>query len=63
MSEATFKSAVNYVKSLPPNGSVQPSPETKLKFYSLFKQATEGPLDVKKHKQPSRLNVIARMKW
>jgi acyl-CoA-binding protein len=34
--------------------------ETKLKFYALYKQATSGP---NKEKQPSRLNIVARMKW
>eukprot|EP01012_Entosiphon_sulcatum_P044963 TRINITY_DN59850_c0_g1_i1.p1 TRINITY_DN59850_c0_g1~~TRINITY_DN59850_c0_g1_i1.p1 ORF type:complete len:100 (-),score=18.74 TRINITY_DN59850_c0_g1_i1:1-273(-) len=54
--EEQFHEAVKYVQTAP--GSQ--SNETKLKFYAYFKQATEGP---NKTKEPSRLNMVARMKW
>lgn len=34
--------------------------ELKLKFYGLFKQATDGPCN---EKEPGRLQVVERMKW
>jgi acyl-CoA-binding protein len=34
--------------------------ELKLKFYGLYKQATDGPCN---EKEPSRLQVVKRMKW
>ena len=41
-------------------GPYQPSTSTKLKFYSLFKQATEGPCNAP---QPPFYNITARTKW
>lgn len=53
-----FESAVNYVQNGPSISDI--TNEIKLKFYALYKQATSGP---NKEKQPSRLNIVARMKW
>lgn len=41
-------------------GSYQPSNEMMLKFYSLFKQASEGPCTQRK---PAFYNVVNRAKW
>lgn len=38
-----FESALAIVRSLPKDGPVKPSNDTKLKFYAYYKQATEGP--------------------
>jgi acyl-CoA-binding protein len=41
-------------------GPYQPSNDTKLKFYGLFKQATEGTCDIPK---PAFYDVVGRYKW
>nr|AEE61380.1 unknown [Dendroctonus ponderosae] len=41
--EEKFNAAVNVIRSLPKNGSYQPSNELMLRFYAYFKQATLGP--------------------
>jgi len=46
--EERFQAAVNVIKGLPKNGPYQPSTSMMLKFYGLFKQATEGGCDQKK---------------
>eukprot|EP00127_Corallochytrium_limacisporum_P005113 Clim_evm19s199 gene=Clim_evmTU19s199 len=58
--EERFTLAVETVQGLPSNGPVQPSNTDKLNFYSLYKQATNGPCNVP---QPGIFNVIARAKW
>ncbi|KAG8194746.1 hypothetical protein JTE90_026391 [Oedothorax gibbosus] len=58
--EEKFLSAVEIIRSLPKSGSIQPSNDTKLKFYSYFKQATEGPCDAPK---PSFWEVVNKAKW
>ncbi|XP_014217632.1 acyl-CoA-binding domain-containing protein 5 [Copidosoma floridanum] len=58
--EEKFKAAVNVIKSLPKNGAYQPSHELMLKFYSYFKQATEGPCTSSK---PAFWEVVKKAKW
>ncbi|XP_055948088.1 acyl-CoA-binding domain-containing protein 5-like [Argiope bruennichi] len=58
--EEKFKAAVEIIKGLPKSGSIQPSNDTKLKFYSYFKQATEGPCELPK---PGFWDVVNRAKW
>ncbi|XP_044747466.1 acyl-CoA-binding domain-containing protein 5 [Coccinella septempunctata] len=41
--EQKFEAAVNVIRSLPKNGSYQPSNDLLLRFYAFYKQATEGP--------------------
>ncbi|KAK7195072.1 Acyl CoA binding protein [Novymonas esmeraldas] len=60
MSAADFNAAVAYVRSLPKGGSVQLDTRTKLEFYSLYKQATEGDV---KGSQPWAVQIEARAKW
>merc|ERR1712137_677870 len=55
-----FCLAVDYIQNLLPSGPYNPSNDEKLQFYSLFKQATEGPC---KQKKPSVFNLIAKAKW
>ncbi|CAG7821947.1 unnamed protein product [Allacma fusca] len=58
--EAKFTAAVKVIKSLPSDGPYQPSNDTKLKFYSLYKQATEGQCS---QARPAFWDVIGRVKW
>lgn len=48
------------IQSLPKNGSFQPTNEMMLKFYSFYKQATEGPC---KLTRPGFWDPIGRYKW
>ncbi|XP_045508166.1 acyl-CoA-binding domain-containing protein 5 isoform X1 [Colias croceus] len=58
--EEKFHAAVNVIRSLPKTGSYQPSNEMMLKFYSYFKQGTEGTCTKPK---PGFWDVINRAKW
>ncbi|CAJ1021527.1 Acyl CoA binding protein, putative [Leishmania guyanensis] len=60
MSDSDFDAAVLYVRSLPKDGPVQLDNGSKLKFYSLYKQGTEGDV---KGAQPWAVQVEARAKW
>ncbi|KAM7378925.1 hypothetical protein PAMP_004513 [Pampus punctatissimus] len=44
--EAKFAAAVKVIRSLPEEGSFQPSDDMMLMFYSYYKQATLGPCDI-----------------
>ncbi|PAV25580.1 acyl-CoA-binding protein [Tamilnaduibacter salinus] len=56
--KAQFEEAVNYVQSA--EGDFEPSNETKLAFYALYKQATQGDVSGKK---PGMLDVVGRAKY
>ena len=56
----SFQQAVEYVRSLPADGPVQLGNEDKLKFYGLYKQATEGDVT---GSQPWAVQMEARAKW
>nr|XP_014349528.1 PREDICTED: acyl-CoA-binding domain-containing protein 5 [Latimeria chalumnae] len=58
--EKRFEAAVNVIQSLPKNGSFQPSNEMMLKFYSYYKQATQGPCNIPR---PGFWDPIGRYKW
>lgn len=58
--ETRFEAAVKVIQSLPKNGSFQPTNEMMLKFYSFYKQATEGPC---KLTRPGFWDPIGRYKW
>ncbi|VTJ87533.1 Hypothetical predicted protein [Marmota monax] len=58
--ETRFEAAVKVIQSLPKNGSFQPTNEMMLKFYSFYKQATEGPY---KLSRPGFWDPIGRCKW
>lgn len=55
-----FQAAVNVIKGLPKNGPYQPSPTMMLKFYGLYKQATEGACHQKK---PAFWDIVNKAKW
>jgi acyl-CoA-binding protein len=56
--EIKFKKAVYLIRNGPPKANT--STEEKLKFYSLYKQATEGDV---KGAQPWAVQFEARTKW
>ncbi|XP_030055140.1 acyl-CoA-binding domain-containing protein 5 isoform X2 [Microcaecilia unicolor] len=58
--QTRFEAAVKVIQSLPKNGSFQPSNEMMLKFYSFYKQATQGPCNVSR---PGFWDPIGRYKW
>ena len=58
--EEDFKAAANFVRSLPSDGPVKPDNDTKLKFYSFYKQATEGDV---KGDRPGMFSFEAKAKW
>jgi diazepam-binding inhibitor (GABA receptor modulating acyl-CoA-binding protein) len=53
-----FDEAVDYVQNA--EGGFEPSNDTKLQFYALYKQATEGDV---KGKKPGMLDVVGRAKY
>ncbi|CAJ0581203.1 unnamed protein product, partial [Mesorhabditis spiculigera] len=55
-----FRAGVAIIHSLPKDGPVKASISEKLQFYSLYKQATEGPCRVPK---PGFWNPIEVVKW
>ncbi|GAB1598346.1 acyl-CoA-binding domain-containing protein 5-like isoform X1 [Argonauta hians] len=55
-----FDAAVKVIRSLPKNGSFQPSNEMLLKFYAFYKQATEGQCTDPK---PNFWDVVKKAKW
>ncbi|XP_072749024.1 acyl-CoA-binding domain-containing protein 5-B [Anoplolepis gracilipes] len=58
--EEKFNAAVNVIRNLPKNGAYQPSHEIMLRFYSYYKQATEGPCQQSK---PAFWEVVKKAKW
>lgn len=52
-----FNDAISYVQS--GQGNAKPSNETKLKYYALYKQATEGDV---KGKKPGLTDFVGRAK-
>jgi len=58
--EQNFQKAVEMIKALPKDGSVKLQNEQKLKLYSLYKQATEGPCSAPK---PPFYDIIGKAKW
>ncbi|XP_052451929.1 acyl-CoA-binding domain-containing protein 5A isoform X4 [Carassius gibelio] len=58
--EQSFNAAVKVIQSLPSNGSFQPSNDMMLKFYSYYKQATQGPCNIPR---PGFWDPIGKAKW
>ncbi|TRY58527.1 hypothetical protein DNTS_004930 [Danionella cerebrum] len=58
--EERFKAAVKVIQSLPSNGSFQPSHDMMLKFYSYYKQATQGPCNIPR---PGFWDPVGKAKW
>ncbi|KAK0404734.1 hypothetical protein QR680_017600 [Steinernema hermaphroditum] len=55
-----FQAAVDIVQKLPKEGPVTASNDQKLKFYSLYKQATIGDVNTDR---PGIFSFIERAKW
>jgi len=55
-----FDKAVKMIQDLPKEGPYQPNNDEKLKFYSLFKQATVGKVNTKR---PGMLDFVGKAKW
>lgn len=55
-----FNAAVLIVQNMPKNGPVNTSNEQKLRFYSLFKQASVGPCN---KPRPPFWNIVEKYKW
>ncbi|KAM6953393.1 acyl-CoA-binding domain-containing protein 5A [Aplochiton taeniatus] len=60
LTELRFDAAVKVIKSLPPNGSFQPSNDMMLRFYSFYKQATIGPCNIPR---PGFWDAVGKAKW
>ncbi|RMZ93867.1 Acyl- -binding domain-containing 5 [Brachionus plicatilis] len=58
--EERFNELCQIVQSLPKEGDIKLTNDDKLKFYSYYKQATEGPCDTP---QPSIFKLVERAKW
>ncbi|VBB17698.1 Acyl-CoA-binding protein [Yasminevirus sp. GU-2018] len=58
--QENFEFAVKQVRDSDPNAKNAPSNETKLKFYGLYKQATEGPCNTSR---PWAIQVVECAKW
>ncbi|KAK9897004.1 ACBP-domain-containing protein [Cystobasidium minutum MCA 4210] len=58
--DARFHRAVDIIQSLPKSGPITTTYEEKLMLYSLYKQATEGPVKVPR---PNLLDLLGRAKW
>ncbi|GMS98428.1 hypothetical protein PENTCL1PPCAC_20603, partial [Pristionchus entomophagus] len=58
--EAKFQAAVDIIQKLPKSGPLQTSTDDKLRFYSLFKQATVGAVNIGR---PGVFSPIERVKW
>ncbi|KAI0255152.1 acyl-CoA-binding protein [Lactifluus subvellereus] len=60
MSKGKFEKAVEIVRSLPKDGPIQPSQEDQLYFYSYYKQATEGDVNIPR---PGMFDFTGKAKW
>jgi len=60
MSKGKFEKAVEIVQSLPKDGPIKPSLEDQLYFYSYYKQATVGDVNVPR---PGLLDFTGKAKW
>ncbi|GMT31894.1 hypothetical protein PFISCL1PPCAC_23191, partial [Pristionchus fissidentatus] len=58
--EAKFNAAVEIIQKLPKTGPLQTSNDDKLKFYSLFKQATVGDVNTER---PGFFSIVEKAKW
>ncbi|KAG9014033.1 hypothetical protein FRB94_000230 [Tulasnella sp. JGI-2019a] len=57
---AKFEKAVSIVNSLPSDGPIQTNNDQKLKFYSLYKQASVGDCDTTR---PGFMDFTGKAKW
>lgn len=55
-----FAHALTIVRAIPQNSTLQPVTADKLQFYGLYKQATEGDVNIPR---PSSRQVVEYAKW
>jgi diazepam-binding inhibitor (GABA receptor modulating acyl-CoA-binding protein) len=55
-----FAHALAIIRTIPKNSTLQPLPADKLQFYGLYKQASEGDVNVPR---PSSRQVVEYAKW
>ncbi|KAH9957439.1 acyl-CoA-binding protein [Russula dissimulans] len=60
MSETKFNKAVEIINNLPKDGPVKPTTDDQLYFYSYYKQATIGDINVER---PGFLDFTGKAKW
>ncbi|KAI9428310.1 Acbp from Moniliophthora Perniciosa [Lactarius indigo] len=60
MAKGKFEKSVEIIKNLPKNGPIQPTQEDQLYFYSYYKQATVGDVNVPR---PGMLDFTGKAKW
>ncbi|CAJ0935520.1 unnamed protein product, partial [Mesorhabditis belari] len=58
--EEKFQAAVDIIQKLPKDGPLSTTNDDKLKFYSLFKQATVGDVNTER---PAFYQLIEKAKW
>ncbi|KAH9998946.1 Acbp [Russula vinacea] len=58
--EAKFNKAVEIVQTLPKEGPIQPTQEDQLYFYSYYKQANVGDVNIPR---PGMLDFTGKAKW
>lgn len=55
-----FAQALSIIRAIPQNSTLQPIASDKLQFYGLYKQATEGDVNIPR---PSSRQVVEYAKW
>ncbi|KAI7902459.1 acyl CoA binding protein-domain-containing protein [Cokeromyces recurvatus] len=55
-----FAHALSIVRAIPPHSTLQPVVADKLQFYGLYKQASEGDINIPK---PSSRQIVDYAKW
>lgn len=55
-----FAQALSIIRAIPQNSTLQPIASEKLQFYGLYKQATEGDVNIPR---PSSRQVVEYAKW
>ncbi|THH18494.1 hypothetical protein EW146_g2520 [Bondarzewia mesenterica] len=60
MSQAKFEKAVSIVQGLPKDGPIKPTQDEQLYFYSYYKQATVGDVNIPR---PGLMEFTGKAKW
>lgn len=60
MSQTKFEKAVSIVQGLPKDGPIQPTQDEQLYFYSYYKQATVGDVNIPR---PGLMDFTGKAKW
>ncbi|ETW83326.1 hypothetical protein HETIRDRAFT_314833 [Heterobasidion irregulare TC 32-1] len=60
MSQTKFEKAVSIVQGLPKDGPIKPTQDEQLYFYSYYKQATVGDVNIPR---PGLMDFTGKAKW